>query len=151
MVLVLPPLFPLPDFVNLYGSLGMQTFPLMALAGFLLAYLLLPFFLRDASPEDKGRLGQSSFWIFLFALLGARLLEQVVQPDMALFRPLTWLRFGGYSLSLVGGLLGAFGVALWKRLSPDILDRLMPPLAWDWPWGLWPFRGWAPPPMCPGP
>ncbi|MBT9259548.1 MAG: TlpA family protein disulfide reductase [Clostridiales bacterium] len=125
---LLPPLFPLPDFVTLYRSLGVQTFALTLLAGLLLAYLTLPLFLRDLSSEERRAWEEASFWMALFAFLGARLLEQVVQPDMALLRPLTWFRFGGYSLSFAGALLGALAVALWKRLSLRLLDRLMPAL-----------------------
>jgi prolipoprotein diacylglyceryltransferase len=159
---------PLPPFVPLVGGLGTSPLALAALAGLLCAWAVVGRLLNRAARGGPGgeALVQAvgAAWLpgLAGALVGGRLANQVVAPDLRWDVPLTWLAVTGTSLSFAGALSGAALGAWWgMRALPAgarwaALDVLAPgaaaALAVGWlglpavgrqtglPWG-WPVGG----------
>lgn len=128
------PAFPLNPFIPIYGSLGISSFGLLLIAGAALAYL-------TAEPVMRRRFGEEGRKVFdllvlaaLIGLVAARLGNQLVSPDIAFNRPLSWIRLSESGVSLDAGFLGALLGAAWllRRWGPrfwEFLDAVAAPVA----------------------
>lgn len=123
----------LPQFIPLFGQVGVSGLAVAAAAGLVPGALLAALLVRG---RGLGRALDALIWPLLGGgLLGARLGNQLLAPDIVLRHPQSWLTLTGTSLSFTGALLGAaVGAALGLRGLPDqsgweALDALAPPFA----------------------
>lgn len=122
---------PLPPYVHIAGPFGVSGFVLAAGVGIAAGYLLTAYLLR-AVPEQRASVLGSIVPLLLGALVGGRLGNQLVIPDLRWREPFTWLAATGTSLSYAGALLCA-GAAVWWSLGSAaaglrlaVLDALAP-------------------------
>gem|GEM_PF-4819878 len=127
-------LLPLPQYIRVAGPFGVSGFALAAAAGVLAGRLLLERLLR-ARPALRAEVLEAVIATLLGALVGGRLGNQLVIPDLRWRQPLTWLAASGTSLSYAGALVGACATVWWslggrpggRRLA--VLDALAPAAA----------------------
>lgn len=127
-------LLPLSQYIRVAGPFGVSGFALTAAAGAVAGRGVLQALLRGGSPL-RAEVLEVLLPLLLGALVGGRLGNQVVLPDLNWRQPLTWLSASGTSLSYAGALIGA-GVAVWWSLGArplrhrlQVLDLLAPAAA----------------------
>ncbi len=123
-------LFPLPSFLKLYGPLGISSFALCGIAGAFGGRLLVHRLQRGSVLEKLQAVEAALTPLFVGALIGARLFNQVAVADLVWYNPLSWIRVTGNSLSFTGGLVGAVAAVWWagrrRGDSLAVLDALAP-------------------------
>lgn len=125
-------MLPLPTFIHLYGPLGVSSFALTGILGWLAGLMITRRRLRGGPPALRDAVELVLTPLVVGVVAGGRLANQVVTQDLVWYSVRTWVLVTGQSLSFVGGLVGAVTAIWWstRRLSgiglPSVLDALAP-------------------------